>query len=380
MKGINKIKIVIVGLFVMLPSLCLFSEDALFDFDGKDLKGQSNSISLVNEKLPASPKPSKKEKRLPDVTLRILDENGQLSVLKPTSTYIDENGNRTNYYEIQPNWAAEWYVWCSGNGEWTAKKTYSYCHDKYGGHYHYFPPAPLLKYAGFFETSQWPSIEDFHETQSPIYFPTMEGNNKRYYYYIWYPEFALKVTDWLESYGVCNGMITSVMSVKIPGDLEELGHGNYYVLVGTTTSHPYNHYLQSDVIDKMKKIAEDFHKEYPKKASLKYNDFSLPWGGLFDIGPEGGCTYDYDGDGVANEPCRFWSKPHSTHRYGYNADVSYWLADWAWIPNDPAMYQALEKIFKNNGARVLREDKKKHWHLDFTPKSSKYYEEELKCY
>ena len=126
--------------------------------------------------------------------------------------------------------------------------------------------------------------------------------------------------------------------------------------------HQYNHQATPAAITALRKIAFEYHQAYPLAKPLRYNDFSLPWGGLFDIGPR-----------PSHPEWEFWKKPHSTHRRGLEADVEY--------KNVPVEnYAKLNEIFINAGARVVDEPKEAHWHLDFTPKTDKYYEEVPRCY
>ncbi|MBU1600026.1 Ig-like domain-containing protein [bacterium] len=94
------------------------------------------------------------------------------------------------------------------------------------------------------------------------------------------------------------------LKVRIP-DLVALGSGVGYVLTGSTPAHPNNHYGKPSVNTCLKTIASVFTTTYLGQI-LMYNDMSLEWGGLFDIGPPYG---------------QFWHIPHKFHREGRNADV-----------------------------------------------------------
>jgi len=325
--------IVLIGIIITFAMFGFCNEE--FDFDGKSYKKQE--INLKESSL----KPQ--QNRLPQNVLKVLDGSGNSYIMEPTSTFVDENGNKTNYYTLPPNYIAEWYIGCSNNGTWSAKLTYSYCHDKCGGHYHYTPPAPFLKYGGIYEQSNWP--QTYHETPSPIYFPTMTGNSKKYYYYFWYPEYSMQVTHWIEAFGACSGMITNVLSVKVPEKLIEMKPSLYYVLAGTTTSHPYNHYGTELLIKTLTQIASEYHSAFPNASLIEINDMSLPWGGLFDIKDN-------------------WEKPHNLHRCGNQADIRK-----VTIPPETrekfleiACKKVIENVGKDEGT-VLLELNPPHYHI-----------------
>lgn len=127
--------------------------------------------------------------------------------------------------------------------------------------------------------------------------------------------------------------------------------GTGYTLVGATSKHAVNHYATGAAISAIPLIAREYHAEFPKDGDLLVNDISLRYGGLFDIG----------GD---------WAAPHITHRFGSQADVQ--------KSTIPADHQTkFEEIAKKHGARILIEGT--HYHLDFTPADSLFYEEVLRC-
>ena len=276
---------------VIILAVSGFCED---DFDFKSINYKKQEINLKEPSLKAQ------QKQFPQKVLMVRDENGNYIILNPTATFIDENGNKTNYYVIPPNYVGGWKIWCPGSGSWSAKLTYSQCHDKCGGHYHYSPQVPYLRYGGIYEQLTHP--QTFYYAESPIYFPTMTGDNKKYYYYFWYPAHSEQITSWIESFGACHGMITDVISVKVD-NLEELKEGEGYILTGRTSIHPYNHYVTSSFGKTLKEIGKEWKQICPQSKPLEYNDASLPWGGLFDIKGN-------------------WQPPHKGHRYGVEIDIS----------------------------------------------------------
>ena len=83
--------------------------------------------------------------------------------------------------------------------------------------------------------------------------------------------------------------------------LEQLLGSQNIVLTGRTDSHPDNHYGTSSLVTGLRALALAFYQEFGKP--LYVNDMSLVVGGLFDINDD-------------------WDTPHSTHRYGRNADLN----------------------------------------------------------
>ncbi|MEW5907193.1 MAG: hypothetical protein AB1734_10525 [Elusimicrobiota bacterium] len=174
------------------------------------------------------------------------------------------------------------------------------------------------------------------------------------------PFFGSRIVVTMRATGSCTGSISHTVDAKVNlVGMAETTDGTY-LLTGQTDAHEYNHYATTTTLYALRKIAWEYRQAYPTAPALRYNDFSLPWGGLFDIGPR------------PNHPeWQFWHPPHSSHRWGWQADIE--SADVP-IGNQPKLLDILRK----NGARVLSEGS--HWHLDFTPKADRYYEEELRCY
>jgi hypothetical protein len=126
------------------------------------------------------------------------------------------------------------------------------------------------------------------------------------------------------------------ITIAVPG-LASLGGGSNYSLVGSTTTHPSNHYGTPTANSDLVNIANQYAAAFPG-GSLNYNDQSLIQGGLFDINTD-------------------WATPHVEHRLGINCDVS--------EANIPAANRAtLTAIFTNNGSPNYL-DEGTHWHLRF---------------
>jgi hypothetical protein len=89
-------------------------------------------------------------------------------------------------------------------------------------------------------------------------------------------------------------------------DLMPLDSLSWYNLTGSTSSHSANHYGTSSTNIAVYNMAFDYYYFYEPNTMLGINDMSLPWGGLFDIGPPYGS---------------FWSSPHGLHRAGKSVDI-----------------------------------------------------------
>lgn len=141
--------------------------------------------------------------------------------------------------------------------------------------------------------------------------------------------------------------IPAVNAIRVgaePAPFEWIGTGNF-ILVGDTSSHPYNHYGKGPFLDSLKQLALDYGGRWNR--NLAYNDSSLEWGGIFDIN--------------AN-----WSPPHSTHREGTNQDVRA-NGGPSSIPFDAAIRQwFVERVTQLFGQTPLHESvgtTNEHYHI-----------------
>jgi hypothetical protein len=91
-------------------------------------------------------------------------------------------------------------------------------------------------------------------------------------------------------------------------------------------------------------IADTYAGEFPGSI-LQYNDQSLPWGGLFDIGPTQNC-----------QNCVFWQTPHSSHRLGTDCDIDKSIV--------PVERRARVRQIIDDQADIPEEDGA-HWHARF---------------
>jgi hypothetical protein len=73
-----------------------------------------------------------------------------------------------------------------------------------------------------------------------------------------------------------------------------------------------NHYMTLNAAGNAIMLAGDFYDKY--SATLGFNDMSLPWGGLFDIGPHVPVK-------PPKTPIPYWQTPHIAHRVGKSLDI-----------------------------------------------------------
>jgi hypothetical protein len=111
-----------------------------------------------------------------------------------------------------------------------------------------------------------------------------------------------------EIYAVCPGCISGAaqVSVLVYPYLQNLTPHYSYQRVGQTSSHPNAWFGTVGTVAKLQQICIQFYNETGLQVGV--NDMSLPWGGLFDIGPPYGS---------------FWNPPHYEHRWGRNADIPF---------------------------------------------------------
>jgi hypothetical protein len=125
--------------------------------------------------------------------------------------------------------------------------------------------------------------------------------------------------------------------------LSELGASADYSLVGTTTTHPDNHYGTATALTNLPLIASDYLSQFSGAEILRYNDMSLVLGGKFDLSN----NWSSGGD-------------HSEHRIGINCDV--------YSGNVPqSRRDTLENIFRSRHSPDFLDETaaKSHWHLRF---------------
>ncbi len=148
----------------------------------------------------------------------------------------------------------------------------------------------------------------------------------------------------------------SNLTVKFSG-LAELSTGTGYMRRGQTPNHSLNWHATTGTRSSLQAIGTEYDRLYNQTdyRVLGYNDISLPWGGLFDIGPP-----DYV----------FWQPPHSAHRKGIEIDI-YCGAGTSrpdFVPEDRRA--GVEAIFSapliGNATAVANKcTAESHWHVTF---------------
>ena len=192
-----------------------------------------------------------------------------------------------------------------------------------------------------------------HQTNHPTIFPTGTGGTfnpasgttnsqgkfqSTYTARMFGGEHRIKATI----HGVTNQVPITLRALV--GGLSQLADGANFDLIGSTPNHilPDNHYGTSTANTGLVAIATQYAGEYPQSV-LQYNDQSLPWGGLFDIGPTQNCP-----------TCVYWQPPHESHRLGTDCDI-----DKTIVP--PERHATVKRIIQLNGATVPEENSV-HWH------------------
>lgn len=330
-----------------------FSAAPEVDFDGR-YKIAENQLNFFNELSAAPVIPMTNLAANPPELVRImerLNENGEFVEVIP-EIKINEAGKKVPIYNIQPNWWVRWNVSCSGNGNWSQRITYAW-DTAAGGHNHSNPPPPPLLFSNS-QSAQLPPNTEWAYTPSPINFPVMQGYNKSYYYWMWYPEFATKLVEWTEAWGACVSNWEEWTYVKVDG-LENLPAGVGYVLRGDTTYHPANHYVAKQFKTVLQQIGKDWNSTCPESEKLNYNDMSLIWGGKFDLWRQWGNNLE---------------ESHKTHMFGNNADVS---KKWVRKGNRAKLIQLMCKHADVRSEGDAKTEPEPHFHL--TLKGSKHKED-----
>lgn len=166
------------------------------------------------------------------------------------------------------------------------------------------------------------------------------------------------------------GSTSADINVRVPNFDELLGPtGNDgYVLTGSDTFHPSNHWGKPEAIRSLRQIGIDYRNtlfpesQYPNGVPienvLRYNDISLRYGGKFDIPLQRG-----------DIPRWRTNASHGEHRVGINCDISDRT-----IPNDVVTVDGVQRnrwevvetiFFRNGSSRTNREHCRSHWHMRF---------------
>jgi len=143
--------------------------------------------------------------------------------------------------------------------------------------------------------------------------------------------------------------VGAFVRVQVP-DLQELGAGVNYKLIGARDPHPSNHWGTAAANNGLVEIANDYKNEYyrdvaiPDAEKVAFNDQSLIWGGKFELAHRWGAA-----------------GAHGEHREGINCDIRSNN-----IPRE--RWTRLNEIFFNRGSTNTHDEtntKMPHWHARF---------------
>lgn len=311
-----------------------FSAALVVDFDGKH-KGTSSLVFDVQDFPIAIPATNP----VASLKVRALLKDGTWLPIEPQKTADGKDS-----YEFEPSSIINYTYTCKGSssGTWSIKLNIT-DQPKYGGHQHNNPAPPKWTFRNH-------GAQNYTPMPNPYSSPTLPVNTDLVLSVVM-PAYATKSSDKADFSGACTGSLQDEENVKIP-NLVEMTAGTDYSLVGSTPSHPSNHYATADTIASLTSLAKEWREKCSKGRLLQYNDMSLIWGGLFDVN--------------AN-----WKTPHVEHRKGLNLDLS-----------KRNINKKDRKTFLElacGKADVLSEGdaagEAPHYHLSFTPPApDKFYE------
>ena len=258
-----------------------FSANPDVDFDGRDVKRETFSafnvpkINIIDSQI---------RRRV-----RVLLKDGNWLSVEPK---MMEDGRE--YYTFEPGAVIDYTYSCKGNnsGKWNIQLKITNTPSE-GGHQHNNPIPPQFTFRNY-------GAQNFTLMPNPYSSPSLPVNTDLVFSVVM-PPYATKLRDRSDFYGACTGPLTDETDVKI--NLSTMPTGIDYALVGSTTSHPDNHYATSDAIAGFVMLAKDWRAECSRGRLLQFNDMSLIWGGLFDVNKN-------------------WIPSHAEHRKGLNVDLS----------------------------------------------------------
>jgi len=279
--------------------------------------------------IPPAPVPAAAEDASPRVKMFLTDGSGREIEAEPAVV----DGKK--YYERMPNAKFRIELACPArSGTWAVCVEYSVL-PEHGGHIH---------------SKGAPGYRDWSGKPVPArtcYDKNASGAALSVRYQA--PDIGTRIERKAVFTGACAGSVLETDEIMVPGLVPLLpayedglnGGVTYYVLIGTTSTHPVNHFGAPRTVELIKKIAWAYYSEFGTPIAV--NDMSLARGGVFDLGPLPGCI-----SGSTGKACEFWKPPHNEHRYGRQADVrSYGLTS--------AQHDRLLKIACGLGVAVLVE-------------------------
>jgi hypothetical protein len=165
-------KIILILNSIFIFSAIAFSQESIFDFDGKGGKILNNnelSLPKVNN-----------EKFFCKKTPFTINENGEIIELK----------KEKDIYFYKPNQIIGWRIYCGSSNPWAIKETYSR-NVSIAGHNHN-GNIPLLRVSDVSLTPNQPPLTSFKEVPNVFYLPfsgSLQGKTT-YYYWEYLGEFS----------------------------------------------------------------------------------------------------------------------------------------------------------------------------------------------
>lgn len=157
-----------------------------------------------------------------------------------------------------------------------------------------------------------------------------------------YPVFQFSYDDRVYNMSAVNG----IRVAEEEDDYPWIGNTPDFVLVGSTSAHPSNHYAKTNMNVLLWGLAEMYHQRW--NLLLAYNDSGLIRGGVFDLG--------------AN-----YSPPHHEHNIGENQDVRANGAAYS-IPNNAEIREWFENTVREMFSGFLHESVgtgNEHYHVRY---------------
>ena len=240
-----------------------------------------------------------------------------------------------------------------------------------GGHDHHDANRPKGK---LFSTANQPQCSYPDAAQPHIIVCPTDGNGSAYF------TFTAPQPSGTHSFTAacvspaCTNTTTGNVEVKVAGLVPLSSSSRVYKLVGVTNTHALNQYLTPAALDIARKLAIRYNAQFPASPLLRYNDASLPYGGVFDI-----CTGKETTPGCSQGAiphCQLqangtytcsWSKPHKEHRRGTVVDIRANNDTATAIPvaNDDGFWDLATDLGANPGdaPHSPNSPTNRHWHV-----------------
>jgi hypothetical protein len=124
---------------------------------------------------------------------------------------------------------------------------------------------------------------------------------------------ASRTGEWEYMEACANTCNVTYVWVAFPFVQTELPTSSNFVLIGSTSIHPNNHWGYQSTYDAIWSITNSYAAAYSGSSGYQLvgvNDIGIDFGGVFDICASGTCTQGY----------LPWQSPHIRHDYGKAVD------------------------------------------------------------